>query len=177
MEAQFSDLIGKTLADIRKHYDDYDDEADIDEVIFETTEGEIFRQYHNQHCCERVMVESIVGDLVDLIDTPILMAEESVSESDAPEKDESATWTFYKLRTIKGSVDIRWYGSSNGYYSERVDFEQVELFSSLPEGHIVRMLRKGMDIDEAREREQENKWFRERYTVDGKVRECSEPSF
>lgn len=32
---------------------------------------------------------------------------------------------WYKFGTIKGYVTVRWYGESNGYYSEEVNFERV----------------------------------------------------
>jgi hypothetical protein len=118
-ELAFSSLVGKVLTDVRN--------VDNEEIVFSTKESDHFKLYHDQDCCESVVVESITGDLADLIGTPILSAEEATSEDDPPGfkreyEDESQTWTFYKLRTIKGSVDIRWYGSSNGFYSERVSF-------------------------------------------------------
>ena len=79
-----------------------------------------------------LILEDIVGDLDDLIDSEILMAEEVTHNSEnpkgieIPEYQDSFTWTFYKLRTMKGSVTIRWYGESNGYYSESVDFEKLK---------------------------------------------------
>jgi hypothetical protein len=74
-----------------------------------------------------VSVEDVAGDLQDLIGSPVLFADERTSNDPEPgqgEKGEydSYTWTFYRIGTVKGTVVIRWYGSSNGYYSERVSF-------------------------------------------------------
>jgi hypothetical protein len=113
----FSDLVGKTLQSIRN--------VDDEQLFFETDDGDIFVLQHHQDCCESVFIKDISGDLIDILDTPILLAEESTDTGEGGEHGESYTWTFYKLRTIKGSVDISWLGTSNGYYSERVSFDRV----------------------------------------------------
>ena len=96
-------------------------EQDNDELIFSNAE-ESFRFLHYQDCCESVYIESVVGDLSDLVGTPILMAEESSNEKEGKYGDVDE-WTFYKFATIKGYVDVRWHGSSNGYYSTSVSME------------------------------------------------------
>jgi len=116
--ANISELLGKTLSKVERTQDEED------QIIFTTEEGECFRMYHDQDCCESVAIESIVGELDWLVGNPITMAEEVTQEAD--DNAESATWTFYKLATIRGYVTIRWYGESNGHYSEEVDFCRLE---------------------------------------------------
>ena len=122
MEEKFEVLKGKVLTSIIGKKND-------EEMIFVTSDGEKFKLFHDQDCCEFVSIEDIIGDLDDLLDSPIIEAEEAVGGEPVgwkrDEYEDSYTWTFYKLATAKGFVTIRWFGSSNGYYSEYVNFERV----------------------------------------------------
>lgn len=122
---KFEDLRGRILSKVVQ--------IDDDELRFHLTDDHYVKMYHSQDCCESVSIEDIVGDLDDLVGTPLLIAEEVNSDQiETPQIDqdrgyyvESETWTYYRFSTIKGSVSIRWYGTSNGYYSESVDIEIV----------------------------------------------------
>ena len=118
-ESNFGDLKGKVIENI------YVEKGDKDLLYFETFDKKLYLMCHFQDCCEDVHIEDICGDLLDLVDSPILLAEEVSKRNEDDNCDDSETWTFYKLSTIKGSVTIRWYGTSNGYYSESVDFMDV----------------------------------------------------
>jgi len=131
----FSELVGKTLLAARQ--------VGGDRIEFICDDGSEYALSHCQDCCESVEIESITGDLNDLVGSPVLVAEERTNDDNALPPDiaiaraearareqyayepESETWTFYTLRNIKGTVDIRWHGTSNGYYSERVDFDRL----------------------------------------------------
>lgn len=141
--ADISELVGKTLSEI---------EGGLGSTMisFSATDGSAYQMLYYADCCASCEIEEIHGDMNDLIGTPILHAEEVCSQEPTDEikaareaeeerkkaeegecyysyHADSETWTFYKISTIKGSVTIRWYGSSNGYYSERATFEQVRL--------------------------------------------------
>ena len=102
-----------------------------DSITFYLDNAKAIRMYHSQDCCESVYIEDINGDLDSLLFKPILQADEKISTNEDSDSkidkygysDESFTWTFYTLANISSVVDIRWYGSSNGYYSERVDLD------------------------------------------------------
>lgn len=124
MQCEVSELLGKTLVSITGA------KEGNDEIIFECSDGSKYRMYHEQDCCETVTIEDICGYINSLIDNPLTMAEDVSNTMDIPIIDKmvySCTWTLYKFATVRGYVTIRWYGESNGYYSERVDFEKLRI--------------------------------------------------
>jgi len=122
-EVPFESIVGKTFSSITH------DQSD-DRVVFLSSEGETYVMGHSEECCEHVYLEDTSGDLIDLVGTPILMAEK-VSNKENPKEPEDAEygdfeWTFYKLATVKGHVTLRWYGTSNGFYGVGVDFVKMK---------------------------------------------------
>lgn len=96
-------------------------------VIFTTECGKQFKMYHEQDCCETVDIDDVCGDVGDLIGSLVFHAEERSNEIEGGVNDDSATFTFYDIQTSKGSVNIKWLGESNGYYSESVTFCEGEI--------------------------------------------------
>jgi len=113
-------LVGKTIVNIEGLT------KESDEVVFTLDTGEKLNMYHEQDCCEYVRVVDICGDVDNLLGSPLTMYEEASRTADEDECSECGTWTFYKLATIKGYVDLRWLGESNGYYSESVTVELLK---------------------------------------------------
>lgn len=109
-------LVGRTVESVRVSNDELD-------LIFD---HDAFRFYHLQDCCESVSIHDISGDLNNLIGSPILEATEDIvldewpSDVQAPWCVDSYTWTTHTFRTKDHTVVVRWFGESNGYYSESV---------------------------------------------------------
>lgn len=111
----FSELIGKTIQKI-------DIKSDGDEISFILDSGAVYLMTHYANCCETVSIKDIDGDLDDLLNSPVLQAEEASSD----DNNDYESWTFYRIHTAKGTVVISWEGSSNGYYSMVVSFEKIK---------------------------------------------------
>lgn len=118
MEEVLAAMQGRFIRDV---------EQGDDELIFKMTNDIWVTFYHCQDCCEDVNIDDVNGDWEDLIGQILIVAEErdSSNEPQQSEFDESYTWTFYAFRSLKGSVDVKWYGTSNGYYSEEVSVKVV----------------------------------------------------
>lgn len=123
---EFTDLEIKGMKFKNVYLDTSEDIFDTDAIVFVKEDGELYVLSHEQDCCEKVWVESIDGDLEDLIDSPLIMAEEAYEHIDEDDDDEwlRQEFYFYKFATVKGYVTIRFNGESNGYYSTQVDLRR-----------------------------------------------------
>jgi hypothetical protein len=112
---ELTELVGKILKQVTQT---------SEKLTFEFTNGERYLFHHEQDCCENVTIESVSGDWSRLYGSPLLRAEEKQSKDEQidgkPEYIDSCTWTFYTFATQLDTVDVRWLGESNGYYSESV---------------------------------------------------------
>lgn len=110
-------MVGETIVSVSGNRHD-------EEFLVRTASGLVFTFYHNQDCCEDVYLEEIIGDIDDLIGHTVIMAEETCSNDEVVGascyQGESFTWTYYRMATERGLVVLRFFGSSNGYYSEAV---------------------------------------------------------
>lgn len=117
-EVDINELEGKTFNEV----------VTGNEYIIFVNNDDAYLMFHSLDYGEDVEIDDICGDINDLVGTPILKAEEtSNKENPKSKEDDSYTWTFYKLATAKGYVDIKWYGTSNGWYSEGVDIYHFPL--------------------------------------------------
>lgn len=119
IEIPFDTLKGRTFSEVFR----------VEEtIVLRELNGAEYRLMHEQNCCEWVTLESIVGDLNYLTFSPILLAESSDGYIQAEDSINGVAWTFYKLATINGYVDIRWIGDTDNRYSEEVYLYRVETF-------------------------------------------------
>lgn len=127
---RFGHLEGHTIRKIELGYPD-GLKSSPDEMRFTLSSGAKYRLFHEKDCTEDVWIKDIVGDLDDLVGSPLHIADESSNENatpkghETPDDTDSYTWTCYRMATNKGYVTIWWYGESNGYYSESVDFAAI----------------------------------------------------
>lgn len=101
-----------------------------DRIIFYCKDGTEILMYHDQNCCERVFIESADSydnndDIYTNCDWCIIEEVSNVDKEPMEYNEGSYTWTFYNIKTNKGYDTIRWFGTSNGFYSERVDFADI----------------------------------------------------
>ena len=92
---------------------------EVNESLLIHLNTHVLEMIHHQDCCETVYLADVVGSFEDLIGYPLLEVSESIVG--IATADMSSTASYYNFKTIKASVQLRWVGESNGYYSETVD--------------------------------------------------------
>ena len=124
MNREPKDLEGELITEI----DVIDNENQNNQVLITTASGRQFLIHHSQDWCEYVRIEGIDGEFRHLVGKVIEQASEVVE--DCSEGYESATRTTHTFKADKNTVVVRWFGESNGFYSESVDITEITLSQS-----------------------------------------------
>jgi hypothetical protein len=122
-DCSVEELVGKKIVDLAENH-----EGDL---TFTMSDGSIYEMGYVPDCCATCVVESGLDDLKAMIGQKLVaVTEDSSKETPADVKQEytpeSQTWTFYTFRSNKATAQLRWFGSSNGYYSESVTFRRAK---------------------------------------------------
>lgn len=100
-------IVGKTVQSVVNNNNE--------ELVFEFTDGSSCKFYHEQDCCESVNIDYIedLSVLKGVTLTAVNREEYTNSES---------TITNFWFLSEKEKIQVTWLGTSNGYYSESVNF-------------------------------------------------------
>lgn len=84
--------------------------------------GNKYKFFHTQFCCEVVKVDIIIGDLKSVLNTPIVSFTEYIEDIDLDNEDydEIIVRTTYSIVTENGTVHIRWDGYSDGLCTDDI---------------------------------------------------------
>jgi hypothetical protein len=100
-----------------------------DDCLITLEDGRKFKIEHFQDCCETVQFYDASGDVHSLIGKKLTNVTEDYNDDPIEEDlscDGSHTWSVYKFQTDENTVILRWYGDSNGYYSETTQLYEVK---------------------------------------------------
>ncbi len=115
---EIKSIVGETLSLV-------DVDSSNHEIMLTTESGRVIRIYHSQDCCETVVIVGTDGAWKEIIGKVIVEASHDEESGGCDDVAESWTKTNLVFRVNDATVISRWLGTSNGYYSECVDIEEV----------------------------------------------------
>lgn len=124
------EMVGETIVKVVNINDDH--------LYLYLENGDYYMFFHkdDDDCHGDVRIKSIQGSLRNILNSPLTVAKTSYScgytddndvDNFLPDwKQETYTWTFYKFATDKGSITVRWFGTSSDYdCSEKITCVKV----------------------------------------------------
>ncbi len=134
MSANLSDLVGRTIVEVRRSADDYS-------ICLVDSTGEAHYFVAEGECCAHAYVEAVESPEF------LLGRVTAVSEDDAPRQsggsDDALDVTFYRLSTAAGTCTIELRVEHNGYYGGCLERRDLSTDAALAACPVVLAPKKG----------------------------------